>query len=108
MKKTANSLESDHEEHWAAERPSLGTRAEEAAMRWAGRLSCLPHTWLGSHRERRPGILTYHRIAAPVAGLPEPMHNVTPVDFERQVVGLLSRGWQICSLDRLLEARDGK
>lgn len=103
------SLNPSHEEKlWAAEPPTLSKRAEEAAMRWAGRLSCLPHRCLGSQREQRPGILTYHRIAAPVSGLPQPLHNVTPEDFERQLADLLRRGWQIRPLNELLAARAGQ
>lgn len=108
MKATTSVNPSYDEKLWAAEPPTLGKRAEEAAMRWAGRLSCLPHSCLGSHSEQRPGVLTYHRIAAPVAGLPKPLHNVTPEDFERQLGGLLSRGWQILPLNELLDAKAGQ
>lgn len=52
-----------------------------------------------------PGILTYHRIAPNTPGLPKPLHNVTPRQFERQLSGLLKRGFTPWPLDRLLKCR---
>jgi peptidoglycan/xylan/chitin deacetylase (PgdA/CDA1 family) len=58
----------------------------------------------GSRAHGRMGIVTYHRTAPCVRGLPAPMHNVTPDRFRAHVVGLLKRGYDIRPLEDLLRA----
>jgi peptidoglycan/xylan/chitin deacetylase (PgdA/CDA1 family) len=48
------------------------------------------------------GILTYHRIANPVPNRPRPTWNVPPPRLERQLAGLVRRGWQAWPLLQLL------
>jgi peptidoglycan/xylan/chitin deacetylase (PgdA/CDA1 family) len=48
------------------------------------------------------GILMYHRVARPAAGLPAPTWNVTPQRFRRQMEGLLARGYQPWPLSKVL------
>jgi peptidoglycan/xylan/chitin deacetylase (PgdA/CDA1 family) len=48
------------------------------------------------------GILMYHRIANPLPGKPKPTWNVPPALFERQLAGLLRRGWQAKPLREVL------
>ena len=49
------------------------------------------------------GILVYHRIATPVAGVVEPTHNVSPERFRAQMRGLLQRGYTAWPLRRAIE-----
>ena len=60
-------------------------------------------TWFGRPRSHGFGILLYHRIAAPVAGVPRPTYNVTPSRFRAQLRGLLARGYKPWSLRRALQ-----
>jgi peptidoglycan/xylan/chitin deacetylase (PgdA/CDA1 family) len=48
------------------------------------------------------GILMLHRIAPATPGVPAPPYNVTPDRFERQLRGLLDRGYQAWPLRRVL------
>lgn len=48
------------------------------------------------------GTLMYHRIANPVPGLSKPTWNVPPALLERQLAGLLARGWQAWPLSQVL------
>jgi peptidoglycan/xylan/chitin deacetylase (PgdA/CDA1 family) len=48
------------------------------------------------------GILMYHRIANPQANRPRPTWNVPPPRFEKQLKGLLRRGWQAWPLRQVL------
>lgn len=60
-------------------------------------------------RRAPAGILTFHRIAAPTAGLPVPLHNVPPQRFQDQLEGLQRRGFRFVPLDDLLaRQRDGR
>lgn len=56
----------------------------------------------GPREKRAFGILMYHRIANPAPGKPRPTWNVPPERFERQLVGLLRRGWQAWPLKQVL------
>ena len=58
----------------------------------------------GSRAGERFGILTYHRVSPPVAGLPAPEHNVPPRQFARQLHGLLRRGMQPLALRDALQS----
>ena len=57
----------------------------------------------GPREARGFGILMYHRIANPVPGKPRPTWNVPPRRFERQLTGLLRRGWQAWPLQQVLD-----
>jgi peptidoglycan/xylan/chitin deacetylase (PgdA/CDA1 family) len=55
------------------------------------------------------GILMYHRIAEPVAGLPRPTWNVPPQRFAQQLEGLLARGYEAWPLREVLaHHREGR
>jgi peptidoglycan/xylan/chitin deacetylase (PgdA/CDA1 family) len=49
------------------------------------------------------GILMYHRIVDPVPRKPRPTWNVPPARFEKQLTGLLRRGWEAWPLKQVLE-----
>jgi peptidoglycan/xylan/chitin deacetylase (PgdA/CDA1 family) len=56
--------------------------------------------------DRRPvAILMYHRLVDPIPGIAAPTWNVPPAAFRAQMTGLLERGFQPCSLRRLIEER---
>jgi peptidoglycan/xylan/chitin deacetylase (PgdA/CDA1 family) len=59
----------------------------------------------GSRAGNRLGILVYHRVATPVAGLPEPTLNVPPQRFREQIQGLLARGFVVRPLRDVLACR---
>ncbi|HEY4309386.1 MAG TPA: glycosyltransferase [Pirellulales bacterium] len=84
-------------------RPKL--LAREAAVWGIGRAAAA----LQATRGRRPGngfgILTYHRVTENVSGFPAPTWNITPAQLEKQLAGLLRRGFQPWSLSDLLQAR---
>ncbi|MBC8871104.1 MAG: polysaccharide deacetylase family protein [Planctomycetes bacterium] len=75
-------------------------------MRATGRAAVVLSKLLGSRAAGAVGILTYHRTAHPVSGLPFPLHNVTPERFRQQISGLLSRGYHVWPLRKVLEHRD--
>lgn len=60
----------------------------------------------GPREPRAFGILMYHRIADVVPGKPRPTWNVQPERFERQLAGLLRRGWQAWPLKQVLDYLD--
>ncbi|MCR9200736.1 MAG: polysaccharide deacetylase family protein [Planctomycetaceae bacterium] len=68
---------------------------------------CVPlQRTLPSPRAQLPGILMYHRVVPDTlpAGVPKPTWNVTPDQFDRQLRGLLQRGYQPWRLSDLLTA----
>ncbi len=69
------------------------------ALSWlaAGCQACL-----GPREASGFGILMYHRIANPPANRPRPTWNVPPPRFERQLTGLVRRGWQAWPLLQVL------
>jgi peptidoglycan/xylan/chitin deacetylase (PgdA/CDA1 family) len=72
---------------------------QQRALGWlAARCQAL----LGPRERTGFGILTYHRIANPLPDRPRPTCNVTPVQLERQLTGLLRRGWQAWPLRQVL------
>ncbi len=79
---------------------------EDLGMRTAGRFGAGLRGLAGSRNGGQLGIVTYHRVAEHVAGLARPLHNVTPRTFERQLAGLLRRGFQPWPLSRVLDCRD--
>ncbi len=63
---------------------------------------------LGPHSACAFGILTYHRVAHPPAGLPAPTWNVAPAQFRAQMQGLLARGYRPWPLREALACHRGK
>jgi peptidoglycan/xylan/chitin deacetylase (PgdA/CDA1 family) len=57
----------------------------------------------GPREARAFGILTYHRVVEPPAGVSRPTWNVPPKLLESQLRGLLARGWQAWPLRQVLE-----
>jgi len=57
----------------------------------------------GPLEERAFGILMYHRVASPQPNWPKPTWNVPPWRFEKQLQGLLSRGWRAWPLSQVIE-----
>ncbi len=48
------------------------------------------------------GVLMYHRVTPNPTNYFPPSYSVTPTRFEKQLIGLLNRGFQCWSLERLL------
>jgi peptidoglycan/xylan/chitin deacetylase (PgdA/CDA1 family) len=90
---------------FAAARPNWHSTLEEFAMRLVGRASSIPHALLGSRAGEALGILNYHRVADPVAGVPRPLHNVPPPRFAEQISGLIRGGWSVWPLRQVLQCR---
>jgi len=60
----------------------------------------------GPREKQAFGILMYHRIANPPPGKPKPTWNVPPRLLERQLAGLLRRGWQAWPLRQVIECME--
>jgi peptidoglycan/xylan/chitin deacetylase (PgdA/CDA1 family) len=75
------------------------------SKRTAGRIAVVLDRLFGSRSHGAPSILAYHRITHRPAGVPDSTLNVTPRQFERQIAGLLARGFQIWPLRQILECR---
>jgi peptidoglycan/xylan/chitin deacetylase (PgdA/CDA1 family) len=89
----------------SAEGPALASWITDTGMRIVGRLG-VGLTWVfGSRASGRLGILTYHRCTDHVPGAEPPHFNVTPERFREQVRGLLSRGFNIWPLSKVLRHR---
>lgn len=88
---------------WAPEKPRLRKGLEELLMRAAGRGAAGLNALLGSRAGGALGILTYHRTAEAVPGIPRPLHNVAPSVFRRQLAGLLDRGFRVWPLAKALD-----
>jgi peptidoglycan/xylan/chitin deacetylase (PgdA/CDA1 family) len=82
---------------------SLAGFASELSFRGVGIAGVLLNKLFGSRSRGQVGILTYHRNAHHVRGLPKPLHNVTPDRFEEQITTLLDRGFVIWPLSRIIE-----
>ncbi|MBC8352245.1 MAG: polysaccharide deacetylase family protein [Planctomycetes bacterium] len=87
----------------APEKSASKLLLENIAMNGVGRLGALLNIAFGSRADTKPGILTYHRIAPRIAGIPFPSHNVTPQVFRNQITGLLRRGYVIRPLREVLD-----
>jgi len=83
-------------------KPPWREKLEDAGMKAAARLGVVLHRAVGSRAGDALGILTYHRIAPHVPGLPAPLHNVTPHRFRRQLQGLQQRGFSFWRLSQVL------
>jgi peptidoglycan/xylan/chitin deacetylase (PgdA/CDA1 family) len=62
------------------------------------------HKTLGASPASGRGILTYHRTAPVLPGLPRPLHNVPPARIRDQLLGLLKGGFRIRSLGEVLRS----
>lgn len=82
------------------------TAAQDVPWRAVGRIGVLLRAMLGRRTECPLGILTYHRVAWPITGLPRPEHNVAPSRFRMQIEGLVSRGFDFWPLSKVLACRD--
>jgi peptidoglycan/xylan/chitin deacetylase (PgdA/CDA1 family) len=91
---------------WAPPKPPLRKLVEDLGMRAAGRVGVGLSRLLGSRAGDDLGILTYHRVAAHVLGVPKPLHNVDPERFREQLTGLLARGMTVWPLRKVLEYRE--
>jgi peptidoglycan/xylan/chitin deacetylase (PgdA/CDA1 family) len=60
---------------------------------------------LGSRAGTALGIVTYHRVAPRVPGLPAPLHNVAPRRFREQLTTLLRHGYEFLPLTDVLKMR---
>lgn len=69
----------------------------------AGRLSAGLGDWFGTAPVPTVGILVYHRICPSYRDVPPATMNVTPRRFRAQLRGLLTRGFRIWPLSRLLD-----
>jgi peptidoglycan/xylan/chitin deacetylase (PgdA/CDA1 family) len=76
---------------------------KQAAQRLAAATAGVLGASLGPRTPAAAGILLYHRVAPRPAAVPAPSWNVTPPCFERQLAGLLARGFHAWPLGRLLE-----
>lgn len=72
---------------------------DRAVLAFAAALNDL----FGPREERAFGILMYHRVVSPPPNRPKPTWNVPPWRFERQLQGLLSRGWRAWPLSQVIE-----
>lgn len=59
---------------------------------------------LGQREDAAFGILMYHRVCYPIAGLAAPPYNVKPETLKRQLSGLLAKGYEPWSLRNALQA----
>ncbi len=60
----------------------------------------------GPLEKRAFGILMYHRVVDPPAGVPRPTWSVPPQLLEAQLSGLLARGWQPWPLSQVLACHE--
>jgi peptidoglycan/xylan/chitin deacetylase (PgdA/CDA1 family) len=70
--------------------------------RAVAQLAALFNVCLGPREEQAFGILMYHRVVDPPPRKPKPTWNVPPWLFERQLTGLLNRGWTAWPLTQVL------
>ena len=69
-------------------------------------LASLCNRCFGPRERQAFGILMYHRIAHRPPHQPQPTWNVPPERFEKQLRGLLARGWQAWPLRQVLSCVD--
>lgn len=74
---------------------------------WAGVQIAASFNDLWGPREAQAfGVLVYHRIVDPPKRVSRPTWNVSPEKFERQLQGLLARGWVAWPLSQVLKCRE--
>ena len=69
-------------------------------------IGCGLNSILGYRAGNRLGILMYHRVVDLVPGIDPPTWNITPAAFREQLTGLLARGFQPWSLQRVIQYHD--
>jgi len=79
--------------------PPRRTRFRDYACAAVG---SIVNSCLGPREKQAFGILMYHRVCDLPVGYPRPTWNVTPERFERQLAGLLRRGWQAWPLRHVI------
>lgn len=84
-------------------RGRIGSAVCSAAKRLALRTTLPFERRFGPCVDGSFGILMYHRTSPKYYGAPAPTWNVTPEQFERQMLGLLQRGFQPWPLREVLE-----
>jgi peptidoglycan/xylan/chitin deacetylase (PgdA/CDA1 family) len=89
----------------APEKSRLRYFVDAAGMQAVGRAGVGLDWLLGNRAPGALGIVTYHRVAPDVAGLPHMPHNVPPDRFREQLAGLLARGFTVWPLSRILACR---
>lgn len=99
-------IETLTEETWPKDSPKLADLVENLAMRSVGRIGVGLNALFGSRTEGKLGIVTYHRVAPNISKVSKPTHNVPPLRFRRQIIGLLSRGYSVWPLRRVLHYRE--
>jgi peptidoglycan/xylan/chitin deacetylase (PgdA/CDA1 family) len=87
----------------ATRRPPRWLRS--AAMWSTARLAAGMQSIRGNRCRDGFGILMYHRVAHRAPGVSAPTWNVTPERLERQLTGLLARGFEPWPLRKLIQAR---
>jgi len=87
----------------AAPRPPLWLR--RAVMWSSARLAAGMQSVWGNRCRDGFGILMYHRVAPHLPGASAPTWNVTPERLERQLTGLLARGFEPWPLRELIKTR---
>ena len=83
-------------------------KAPERLQQFRKHLPCWLTVPLAATLWRRPrsafGILMYHRVTNPVAGVEDPTWNVPPDRLREQLSGLLQRGFEPWHLSKVLDA----
>ena len=74
--------------------PDTAPRGWQLRARGRGLVASILNGCCGPREKKAFGILAYHRVCDPPENYPTPTWNVTPDRFERQLAGLLARGWQ--------------
>ena len=90
---------------WAPQRPRLRGWINELGVRAVAEISAGVRCLSRKRVCDAVGILTYHRIATAVPGLPGPLYNVPPKQFRKQLIGLLARGFEFWPLRTVLDHR---
>jgi GT2 family glycosyltransferase/peptidoglycan/xylan/chitin deacetylase (PgdA/CDA1 family) len=88
------------------QRLSAREHLKENILRAASNLGLLLYRYHGPRYTDRFSILTYHRIAEPVSGVPSPTINVTAARMRRQLTQLLERGYVFWPLKKLIAFRN--
>lgn len=66
-------------------------------------LAALLNDIFGPREKQAFGVLMYHRVVTPPSRRSRPTWNVPPRLFERQLAGLLARGWQAWPLSQIFD-----
>jgi peptidoglycan/xylan/chitin deacetylase (PgdA/CDA1 family) len=100
-----SNCENKAQNEWLGEKPS---RLHDAALWAATRTAAMLQNVSGNRCQEGFAILMYHRVAENPSGVARPTFNVTPQQLRRQLAGLLDRGFECWSLNRLIAAHNAK